>query len=122
MRLPVRYGPEDADLTFVGWGSTYGALREAVDVLNQDGPRANLLHFMEVWPLDWARVGQLLDQAKQLVLVEQNYTGQLGRLIRAQTGRAMDKRILKYDGRPISTDEILAGVRGEVRAEVKVYA
>jgi hypothetical protein len=34
----------------------------------------------------------------------------------------MDKRILKYDGRPISTDEILAGVRGEVRAEVKVYA
>ncbi|MBX5492101.1 MAG: 2-oxoacid:acceptor oxidoreductase subunit alpha [Chloroflexi bacterium] len=122
MRLPVQYGPEDADLTFIGWGSTYGAIREAVDVLNQDGPRANMLHFMEVWPLDWERVGQLLDQAKQLVLVEQNYTGQLGRVIRANTGKGMDKRILKYDGRPISTDEIVAGVRGEVRAEVKVYA
>jgi 2-oxoglutarate ferredoxin oxidoreductase subunit alpha len=122
MRLPIQYGPEDADLTFVGWGSTYGALREAVDLLNSDGPRANLLHFMEVWPLDWDRVRGLLDDARSLVLVEQNFTGQLGQIIRTFTGKTMDKRILKYDGRPISSDEIVAGVRGEVREEVKVYA
>jgi 2-oxoglutarate ferredoxin oxidoreductase subunit alpha len=122
MRLPIQYGPEDADLTFVGWGSTYGALREAVDLLNSDGPRANLLHFMEVWPLDWDRVRGLLGDARSLVLVEQNFTGQLGQIIRTYTGKTMDKRILKYDGRPISSDEIVAGVRGEVREEVKVYA
>ena len=122
LRLPVRYGPQDADLTFVGWGSTYGALREAVDLLNADGPRANLVQFMEVWPLDWARVRALLDEARTLVLVEQNFTGQLGNVIRTYTGKAMDKTILKYDGRPISADEIVAGVRGELRAEVKVNA
>ncbi|HEY7061928.1 MAG TPA: 2-oxoacid:acceptor oxidoreductase subunit alpha [Chloroflexota bacterium] len=122
MRLPLRYGPEDADVTFVGWGSTYGALREAVDVLNLDGPRANLLHFMEVWPLDWDQVKAQLDAARSLVLVEQNYTGQLGNLIRTFTGKAMDKRILKYDGRPISADEIVAAVRGQVREEVTVHA
>jgi 2-oxoglutarate ferredoxin oxidoreductase subunit alpha len=122
MRLPVRYGPEDADVTFVGWGSTYGALREAVDVLNLDGPRANLLQFMEIWPLDWEQVRAQLDAARSLWLVEQNYTGQLGNLIRAYTGKAMDKRILKYDGRPISADEIVASVRGEVREEVTVHA
>ncbi len=122
MRLPVRYGPEDADVTFVGWGSPYGAIREAVDMLNTDGPRANLLHFMEVWPLDWARVGALLDEARSLVLVEQNYTGQLGNLLRTYTGKTMDKKILKYDGRPISADEIVAAVRGEVREEVTVHA
>jgi 2-oxoglutarate ferredoxin oxidoreductase subunit alpha len=115
-RLPARYGPEDADVTFVGWGSTYGALREAVDVLNADGPRANLLQFMEVWPLDWERVRALLDEARSLVLVEQNYTGQLGNLLRAYTGKAMDKRILKYDGRPISADEIVAAVREQPSA------
>jgi 2-oxoglutarate ferredoxin oxidoreductase subunit alpha len=122
MRLPLHYGPEDAEVTFVGWGSTYGALREAVDVLNLDGPRANLLHFMEVWPLDWEQVKAQLDAARSLWLVEQNYTGQLGNLIRTFTGKAMDKRILKYDGRPISADEIVASVRGEVREEVTVDA
>jgi 2-oxoglutarate ferredoxin oxidoreductase subunit alpha len=122
MRLPVRYGPQEADLTFVGWGSTYGALREAVDLLNADGPRANLVQFMEVWPLDWSRVRDLLDQAHTLVLVEQNFTGQLGHVIQTYAGKAMDKTILKYDGRPISADEVVAGVRGELRAEVKVNA
>jgi 2-oxoglutarate ferredoxin oxidoreductase subunit alpha len=122
MRLPVRYGPEDAELTFVGWGSTYGAIREAVDILNAAGTRANQLHFMEVWPLDWERVRALLDTAKSLVLVEQNYSGQLGNVLRTYTGKTMDKKILKYDGRPISPDEIVAGVRGEVREEVRVYA
>ncbi|HZU06156.1 MAG TPA: 2-oxoacid:acceptor oxidoreductase subunit alpha [Chloroflexota bacterium] len=122
MRLPVRYGPQDAELTFVGWGSTYGAIREAVDILNAAGTRANQLHFMEVWPLDWERVRALLDEARSLVLVEQNYSGQLGNVLRTYTGKTMDKKILKYDGRPISPDEIVAGVRGEVREEVRVYA
>jgi len=122
MRLPERYGVSDAEITFVGWGSTYGAIREAVDVLNADGTRANMLHFMEVWPLDWTRVCALLDEARSLVLVEQNFTGQLGNLLRTYTGKTMDKKILKYDGRPISTDEIVAAVRGEVREEVTVHA
>jgi 2-oxoglutarate ferredoxin oxidoreductase subunit alpha len=122
VRLPVRYGPEDADVTFVAWGSLYGALREAVDLMNADGPRANLLHFMEIWPQDWARVREMLDEARSLVLVEQNFTGQLGQILRTYTGKTMDKTILKYDGRPISPDEIVASVRGEVKAEVKVHA
>lgn len=122
MRLPERYGVSAAEITFVGWGSTYGAIREAVDVLNAAGTRANMLHFMEVWPLDWTRVRALLDEARSLVLVEQNFTGQLGNLLRTYTGKTMDKKILKYDGRPISTDEIVAAVRGEVREEVTVHA
>ncbi len=122
MRLPERHGPADADVTFVGWGSTYGAIREAVDVLGADGLSANMLHFMEVWPLDWDQVKNMLEQAHSLVLVEQNFTGQLGNLLRSYTGVTMDKKILKYDGRPISADEIVAAVRGEVREEVSVHA
>ncbi|MBM4467840.1 MAG: hypothetical protein FJ014_20210 [Chloroflexi bacterium] len=37
MRAPVLYGPEQADITLVGWGSSYGPVREAVDRLNQEG-------------------------------------------------------------------------------------
>ena len=37
MRLPIWYGPENAEVTLVGWGGTYGALREATDLLNAQG-------------------------------------------------------------------------------------
>src|SRR3712207_4225119 len=49
MRLPAWYGPEDAELTLVGWGSTYGALREATDRLNAEGHRTNFLQFVDIF-------------------------------------------------------------------------
>src|SRR3989339_211986 len=45
-------------------------------------------------------------KAKNVILVEQNVTGQLGRLIREKTGLKIDKRILRYDGRPFTQDEL----------------
>ena len=44
--------------------------------------------------------------AKNVILVETNLTGQLGRLIREKTGLKIEKRILKYDGRPFKSDEL----------------
>ncbi len=38
---PKRYGPEEAEITFLGWGSPYGAVREAVDKLNDEGISSN---------------------------------------------------------------------------------
>jgi 2-oxoglutarate/2-oxoacid ferredoxin oxidoreductase subunit alpha len=114
MRLPAWYGPADAELTLVGWGSTYGALREATDRLNAQGHRANLLQFEDVFPLDEDRITAELDKIRRMVVVEQNYTGQLAHVLRGLTGRKADKRINKYDGRQISPDEIVAAVAREV--------
>lgn len=122
MHLPSWYGPEDADTTLVGWGSTYGALREATDRLNARGMRTNFLQFVDIFPLDEDRIMAELDKVRQMVVVEQNYTGQLAHVLRGLTGRKADCKINKYDGRPISPDEVVAavlddedGMRGSLR-------
>ncbi|MGQ9572270.1 MAG: 2-oxoacid:acceptor oxidoreductase subunit alpha [Dehalococcoidia bacterium] len=111
MRPPTRYGPEEADLTLVCWGSGYGPCREAVNVLNSDGGSANLLHFGDLWPFPEDEAARLLSACRHTVAVEQNYTSQLARLIRMCTGFKVERTINKYDGRPFSPEDIVAALR-----------
>ena len=57
--------PGDADITLVGWGSTYGALREATDLLNAQGHPTNLLQFVDMFPLDEDRISAELDKIRR---------------------------------------------------------
>jgi 2-oxoglutarate ferredoxin oxidoreductase subunit alpha len=107
MRPPSLYGPEQADVTLIAWGSSYGPVREAVDRFNAGKDKANLLHFVDVWPLPVSRVCPFLQSAKRLVAVESNATGQFARLVRAYTGVEVDGMILRFDGRPLSPEYIL---------------
>jgi len=107
MRPPSPYGPDGADLTLVGWGSTYGALRHTVDRLNENGDNANVLHFTDLWPLPEDKVRPYLENIRRLVTVENNATGQFARLLRAYTGVVADQQISKFDGRPFSPEYIL---------------
>jgi 2-oxoglutarate ferredoxin oxidoreductase subunit alpha len=99
---PHRFGPPNADVTLLGWGSTYGAIHEAVAILNRENQKVNMLHFSELWPFPAEAVMTALQNSKRTMAVENNATGQLARLIRAETGRLVDGKILKYDGRPIT--------------------
>lgn len=110
MRPPSIYGPEEAELTLVGWGSMFGPMKEAVERLNAQGVRANMVHIADVWPFPAEAVAKFLSKARRLVAVENNYSGQLADLIRMKTGIEIKERILKYDGRPISPEFILRGL------------
>jgi 2-oxoglutarate/2-oxoacid ferredoxin oxidoreductase subunit alpha len=114
---PTIYGPEGADITLMGWGSSYGAMREAVDILNSRGERANMLHFVDIWPFPEAKAVPLVEAARQLVAVEGNQSGQFAHLVRAVTGRRPDRFVLRWDGRPLSPEYIL-----EKLEEAKVHA
>ena len=103
MEPPTEYGPADAPLSMVGWGGTWGALTEVVD--RAEG-RVNLIHYTDLQPFP-AGGGDPLERAKKLVAVEQNYTGQLARYLRGQTGIEIENKILKYDGRQMSPDWVL---------------
>ncbi|MCC6174971.1 MAG: 2-oxoacid:acceptor oxidoreductase subunit alpha [Chloroflexi bacterium] len=120
MQLPIWYGPADAEMTLVGWGSTYGALREATDLLNARGLVTNFLQFVDMCPLDEDRISAELGKIRRMIVVEQNYTSQLAHLLRGLTGRKADKRINKYDGRPISPDEVVATIVGDLAGEAHV--
>ncbi len=92
------------DLLIVGWGSTKATL---LDVLPDfDGQKIGYLHFTYLWPLKGERFERLQKKAKKIVLIEGNHNGQLGQVIRQETGIKIDDRILKYDGRPFFLNEI----------------
>ena len=108
---PTRYGPAGAELTLLGWGSTYGPVRETVDVLNAAGTKAKMLHLRDLWPFPTKKVQAALAGAGRTIMVEGNATGQMAFLLEAHTGVKIDHHIRKYDGRPFSPEYILARLK-----------
>jgi 2-oxoglutarate ferredoxin oxidoreductase subunit alpha len=118
MRMPEWYGSRDAPITLMGWGSTRYVIREAVDLLNARGIKANALHFTDIYPLDEARLEKELDKAQCLIDIEGNYTAQLAQVVRVYAGRAVDDKVLKYDGRPFTGAEIADKVAQIVNTKI----
>ncbi|MCP8304237.1 MAG: 2-oxoacid:acceptor oxidoreductase subunit alpha [archaeon] len=114
--VPLSYGPEKAGTVFLGWGSTYGAIREAVDLLNEEGFEVRMLHFNALWPFPTDAVIDALKGSEKRVMIESNATSQLARVLRAETGIQMTNKILRYDGRPITSNYIIQAFKMEVRA------
>ncbi len=108
IRPPLRHGPENADVTLVSWGSSYGPVREAVSTLNDLGQSANMLHFVDLWPFPAEATRQALAGARRTVVVETNITGQLAHLIETEAGLSGLERMNRYDGRPLTYEYILA--------------
>jgi 2-oxoglutarate ferredoxin oxidoreductase subunit alpha len=112
---PQKYGARGADTTLIGWGSTYGAIHEAVDILRKEGASINMLHLSELWPFPTKAVADALGKASNSYCIENNATGQLAHLIKAETGYDVSGRILKFDGRPFTPAYIAEAVRKEGR-------
>lgn len=114
VKEPEYFGVEAPEILLLGWGSTYGALREAIELLQTEGVKIGALSFGDLYPLPQKLINKYKSGAKLIVNVEQNYTGQLGKLITQETGIKMDKSILRYDGRQISANDIYIKVKSEV--------
>lgn len=108
---PITYGAGKPGITLIGWGSTYGAVREAVDILNRENMAVSMLQLNELWPFPAEEVAGVLDKVNTSYVVEGNASGQLARLIRTETGIAVKGKILKYDGRPFTPAYIAEKVR-----------
>ena len=105
---PELWGPADADLTIISWGSTAMTVREAIGRLAADGHKVNSLEFFEVFPFKTEETQDILESVKKTLMVEANYTGQFARLMRAETGYKPDHMLTKYDGEPFEPREIVA--------------
>jgi 2-oxoglutarate ferredoxin oxidoreductase subunit alpha len=109
MLPPETYGPEDAEELLVCWGSTYMPCREAVDMLNDAGESVAMVHFSQVWPLDADVVRSALrrgDGEPAVTCLEGNATGQFASVLREQGLLPECELMLRYDGRPFSSQEI----------------
>lgn len=113
LQEPIFVGDENAETLLVTWGSLSSPVREAVRLLNKDcNKKYAALLFGDVWPLPDKLLIEKEKNIKELISVEQNATGQFASVIMERTGIVCDNSILKYDGRPLSAQEIVAKVKG----------
>ena len=108
---PTLEGPADAEVTLVGWGSTWGVLSEAVERLNREAISANHLQIKFLVPFHATEVSAILGKNRRIIVVENNQSGQFARHLRAETGIAAHGHIRKYDGEPFEPKHIVAGVK-----------
>ncbi len=96
---------EGADYYLVAFGSATLPAREAVKELNEQGLKFGLVSFSYLYPMDGAKVFEML-KGKKLIDVEYNYTAQLAQHIKTNSGISIEKMILKYDGEAFTPNEI----------------
>ena len=110
-QIPVLYGPHDAELTVVAWGSTKGAVLEALKQL----PKVNMVHIGMVSPFPTAAVVRELKRARKLLNIEGNQSAQMGGLIAEMTGIRIADNLLKFDGRPFFPDELVVEINKRIK-------
>jgi len=108
---PKLQGPENAEITIIAWGSTKGPIKEAMKLLAKEGIKVNYLQVVYMSPFHDKAIANVINNANATVVIENNKTGQLTGLIKEKTGLDVDHKILKYDGRPFSPQDICAGVK-----------
>ncbi len=94
------HGKKDSENLIIGWGSTKGAILDAIEGLD-----FKFLQVLYMKPIS-DEIKKEIKKSKKVILVENNVTGQLGRLIREKSGIKIENRILKYDSRPFRSDEL----------------
>ncbi len=116
------YGDAKPDLLVVSWGSTKGALLEAMEELNKEGMKIGFLQMRLILPFPAEKVKQFAGRAKKLAVMEMNYTGQLADVVAERTGILPEYRIVKYNGRPVTVDEACSSLRSilEGKSEKRV--
>lgn len=112
---PEIYGDQEGDTLLVGWGSTWGPLREAVRRSRAEGKQMGHIHLRHVHPLPNG-IERIFTRFRQVFVVEMNDEGlygygQLATILRARYAYQSIRSITKTDGLPYKVREILEGVR-----------
>ena len=118
---PAIHGAAGAPVTLVGWGSTEGVIREAIQQLAAAGVAANNLQIRWLVPLHVEAIQVALSAGQKIIIVENNYSGQFARYLRSETGIVADGHIRKYDGEPFMPHHIADGVKAILAGKTTQY-
>ena len=117
---PELWGPRDAEVTLIGWGSTKGVIEEACEILNEQGISANQLQIRWLVPLHGDAILEVLRDSRHTIIVENNYSGQFARYLRSETSFVANGHIRKYDGEPFMPHHIVEGVKEQLAGQTKL--
>ncbi|MBN1508172.1 MAG: 2-oxoacid:acceptor oxidoreductase subunit alpha [Sedimentisphaerales bacterium] len=112
---PELIGPQDYTNLVICWGSTYHAVKEALERMGRDDTA--MLHYKQVYPLHESTV-DYLEAADRTIIVEGNATGQFANVISLYAGIDIDEGILKYNGLPFSVEELVSHLNDSLSKEV----
>ena len=99
------YGDAEPEIALIGFGSTYGPVREGVDMARAEGISVGAFYPRVLGPFPVDTVRDFTAKASRVVVPEINFTGQLARLVRAEVGISVDSRA-KCDGLPFTAEDI----------------
>jgi 2-oxoglutarate ferredoxin oxidoreductase subunit alpha len=112
---PKLFGPAQAQVTLVGWGSTQGVIQEAIEKLAaEEGVVANHLAIKWIVPFHGEEISRILSASKRVIIVENNYSGQFARYLRSEIGFSAHGHIRKYDGEPFRPHHIVEAVKEQL--------
>lgn len=100
---------EKARTVLVCWGSNRGVVEEALEFF--DSPDMAGLHFSQLYPLQPKSL-KLLEN-RRVIVIENNAQGQFADILTLETGRKVDRRILKATGEPFSVEEVIEALEEE---------
>ncbi|MEM2141569.1 2-oxoacid:ferredoxin oxidoreductase subunit alpha [Nitrososphaera sp.] len=106
----MMYGDPKADVAIISWGSTKGVVLDTIEMLEAEGKKVRFVHVRLLNPFPTELVKSMLAGAKAVADIEMNYLGQLGALVSQHVGRMPDYKVVKYNGRPMSLEEVYNAV------------
>lgn len=113
---PKVWGDKESPIGIIGFGSTFGPIQEAITQLKEKGIRAKYMQMRTLWPFPRKKVEEFLGSCREVFIVENNFSGQLSRLIRSQVQVPIRiKNILNYSSQAFRPLEISAQIQRAVR-------
>ena len=108
-RIFIKYGDENPEIGVMGWGTTCGAAKEAVERARAKGIKAAVFYTKLLSPLPVEQLKEFAESAQVILVPELNYTGQYAHLLRAELGIEPEV-VHRYDGLTFTAGEILAKI------------
>jgi len=108
--MPKVYGPSDADVTIITWGSQKLPALDAMKMLNESGIKTNVVVYTFLFPLDEKKHKEFLSQFNHTLLMENNSTAQFGGILKEYVGFVPSGYLLRYDGRPHFGESVRSAV------------
>jgi 2-oxoglutarate/2-oxoacid ferredoxin oxidoreductase subunit alpha len=105
----ISYG--NGEHCIISWGSAKGPILDAIEMLKKEGINVGFIEMKLLHPFPKDYVKSLIGDAKTIIDVEANHTGQLGTLFKQNLGRDVDYFILKYTGRAMTSTEVYTALK-----------
>jgi 2-oxoglutarate ferredoxin oxidoreductase subunit alpha len=108
---PHRHGDPTADVGVITWGSTWGAVVEAVDAAAARGIKVDAIAPRLIWPVPDQQLRPFLEGKRTVLVPEVNFTGQFAQLLQAHF-RHDFHHVNVYGGQPFKVSELVEAIEG----------